>query len=112
MRLFPTLSAQFPDGKIKDPEGFRRNEAIKRHGTSVIFLIDQIISEFNNRAIIPILLKKAVANHVTLNGSGFNGQFFMVCDIRTLHISHFVFVVVINARLFLNNFLNRKFIRR
>ena len=76
--MFPTLHAQFPEGKIVNAASFRSNEAIRRHGCAVVFLIDRMISEFDNLDLVKVVVQKAAERHQHLKAMGMRGSNFMV----------------------------------
>ena len=78
MAMFPSLAAQFPDEKIYDQDSFRKNKTIKRHGTAVVFMLDQMISEIDNSQYLNIFFEKAVEKHIHLKGRKMKGENFLV----------------------------------
>ena len=78
LSMFPTLQAQFPDGHIDDKAKFRSNEAIRRHGCAVLFLIDRMISEFDNMDSVRAFIQKAAQKHTHLKVLDMKGEEFLV----------------------------------
>ena len=79
--MFPALYRQFPDGKIVDRDQFRKNKAIKRHGSAVVFMLDQMISEVDNTPYLRIFLQKAVEKHTHLKKNNMSGESFLVSNV-------------------------------
>ena len=79
IEMFPTLAAEFPNGQITDPDKFRENSAIQRHGAGVIMLIDQMIMEFDNPQKLKKLIRTAVEKHMNIKTRGMKGNYFAVC---------------------------------
>ncbi len=76
--LFPTLHAQFLLGKIDEKEKFRDNKEIRNHGSAVIKLLDEMISEFENPIRLKGRLDFAISKHLSLTDRRLTGEEFSV----------------------------------
>ena len=76
--LFPSLHAQFPLGKIDEKEKFRDNKEIRNHGSAVIKLLDEMISEFENPIQLKGRLDFAISKHLSLTDRRLTGEEFSV----------------------------------
>ena len=82
--MFSKLANEFPEGKITDPGSFRQNKVIQNHGRSVVALLDEMITEFDNVPVLMRAIKVAVHKHILLKNLGMRGENFHVCWIFEL----------------------------